>query len=130
MIRFGLADDSYPWIRHGVPGSQWPVDAVDFHTLVTVARQTPGEDGLVMRLAAGLGLGGEISPAVLGQVDDDRRALPPRRYRTGARGGVAARPRDCCNRFPQAALDDVTAGERRGLDRLLRDPRDDGEDRL
>lgn len=106
VIRSGLADDSYPWSRHGVPGSQWPEDAVDFHTLATVARQTPGEDGLVVRLAVGLGLGVEISPAVLGQVDDDRRAYllaaiarewPPDR-------GIAATvfPRPCSTTSPPA----------------------------
>lgn len=26
VICFGLADDSYTWIRHGIPGSQWPED--------------------------------------------------------------------------------------------------------
>ncbi|WP_311245436.1 MULTISPECIES: hypothetical protein [unclassified Microbacterium] len=120
VIRYRLADPVYPWIHRGVPGSRWVDDSVDFRTLATVARQTPGEDGLVMRLAADLGLGVEIPPAALGQVDDDRRA-----YLLAAIAQLPAGEwppeRQAPPAIPSDVILEVIARERRGLDRLLRD---------
>lgn len=120
VIRYGLADHVYPWIRRGVPGSRWEDDSVDFRTLATVARQTPGEDGLVMRLAADLGLGIEIPPAALGQVDDDRRAYLLAAIAQLPSGEWPA-DRPAPPVVPSDVLIDVAIRERRGLDRLMQD---------
>lgn len=101
-------------------GSRLEDTFVDFRTLGTVARQTPGEDGVVMRLAADLGLGVEIAPAVLGQVDDDRRAfLLAAIAQLPAGEGPATRAVPPA--IPSDVLLEVAIGERRGLDRLIKD---------
>lgn len=126
VIRYGLAHGSFPWIRAGVSGSRWPDDTIDFRPLARVAELTPGEDGLVMRIASEFGRGLEVSPSVLADLDDDRRpyvlsvfALRPM--------GEWPPDRDVAPQIPMEAIVEVIAAERPGLDRPLRDMYSEGD---
>lgn len=120
VIRYGLANPAYPWVKRGIPRSRWPEDWIDFRTLSSAAEQTPGQDGAVMRVAADFGRGFPVDPTVVAELDDDRRSLVLAAIVQRPMGEWPP-PRAAAPRIPAEVIAQIIAKESRGLDRLLRD---------
>ena len=78
LIRYGLAEKHHPWIVRGVltEDGWWVGHRADFRKLAQVGDSTPGQDGVVMRIAAHLGSG--IAVMLRGPneaLDPERKAL-------------------------------------------------------
>lgn len=78
LIRYGLAEKHHPWIVRGVltEDGWWVGYRADFAKLAEVGDATPGQDGVVMRIAANLGAG--LAVMLRGSyaaLDPERKAL-------------------------------------------------------